>query len=72
VELLAEKSVSLDGKSVNLAAEFGFLEILKFLLEEEAPLESKHMHIEFRYNTIKNKIYLSKFDPKQYRSNVLF
>jgi ankyrin repeat protein len=40
VKFLAEKNVSLDSKSVNLAAEFGFLEILKFLLDEEAPLES--------------------------------
>ncbi len=43
VEFLAKRDVSLDSKSVKLAAEFGFLEILKFLLSEGAPLESKRL-----------------------------
>jgi ankyrin repeat protein len=42
VEFLVKKDALLHG-SVEFAAKFGFLEILKFLLREGAPLESKRL-----------------------------
>ena len=66
MKFLAEKNVSLNSKSVNLAAEFGFLEILKFLLDEEAPLESLYgttaLHIAAEKGHLKIVQYLLKIE----------